>query len=245
MLPKLVMFDYGETLGHEDDFLPRNGFAAMLEYATENPLNADADTLLAEYRDAYFEKRKLAHSIDLELPNIHRWQLLLGKFALNFSLPVEELESIFWNAAAPCVPTPNVQKLLSLLRKKGIRTGVISNMGFSGRSLTRRLKGLFPEHNFDFVISSADCLLRKPNRRIFEMGLQMGGCRAEESWFLGDNLRCDVAGAASAGIFPVHYDRDLGCVYRVAETPETIPEHLRIEDWTELMRIIENHGDRH
>ena len=57
----------------------------------------------------------------------------------------EELEEIFWNAAAPCEPTPNMERLLALLREKSIKTGVISNMGFSGASLKKRLKRLFPE----------------------------------------------------------------------------------------------------
>lgn len=235
MLPKLVMFDYGETLAHEDDFRPLDGFAAMLPHALENPESVSAEALLLEYREAYFEKRRQCHALDIELPNLHRWQLLFGKYRLKFSLPPQALETLFWDAAAPCVPTPNVPELLALLREKGVKTGVISNMGFTGDALRSRLERLFPQHRFDFILSSADVLLRKPNPRLFELGLRLADCRAEESWFMGDNLRCDVAGAASAGIFPVHYDRDLGCVYRVAEYPEVVPDHLRVEDWSEII----------
>ena len=244
MLPKLVMFDYGETLGHEDDFLPRDGFAAILEYASENPLNADADTLLREYREAYFEKRRLAHGMDIELPNIHRWRLLFGKFRMRFSLPEEELEAVFWNAAAPCVPTPGAKELLALLRQRDIKTGIISNMGFSGNSLRQRLEGLFPEHRFDFVVSSADCLLRKPDRRIFKLGLALGGCEAKDAWFLGDNMRCDIAGAAGAGIFAVHYTKDLGCAYHKNETAQVTGAYCSVDDWKELCEKIENCGDQ-
>lgn len=238
MLPKLLIFDYGETLGHEDDFLAREGFAAILPYAVENPLNAGADKLFQDYRSAYFELRKEAHRLGLELPNIRRWQWLFDIYGLKFSRSMEELEEIFWNAAAPCVPTPNMPELLALLREKKIRTGVISNMGFSGASLKKRLEALFPEHRFDFVISSADYILRKPNKRIFELGLRMGGCSAEDAWFLGDNLRCDIAGAASAGIRPIHYDRDLGCAYRENEEIRDLPEYTRVTDWSEVIEMI-------
>lgn len=239
MLPKLVMFDYGETLAHEDDYRARDGFAAILPYAAENPMGADADILFMEFRSAYFDLRREAHSIGLEMPNIRRWQWLFDIYGLKFSRSMETLESIFWNAAAPCVPTPNAEKLLALLREKDIKTGVISNMGFSGNALKKRLKGLFPEHEFDFVISSADYILRKPNGRIFALGLRLADCRAEDAWFLGDNLRCDIRGAADAGIHPVYYDRDLGCAYRENEKIAVMPACTRVNDWNELIEIIE------
>ena len=239
MLPKLVIFDYGETLAHEDDFRAREGFAAILPYATENSLGATADVLFMEYRSAYYDLRREAHRLGLEMPNIRRWQWLFDIYGLKFSRSMETLEGIFWNAAAPCVPTPNMGKLLSLLRRKGIQTGVISNMGFSGASLKKRLEGLYPEHEFDFVISSADYILRKPNGRIFALGLRLADCRAEDAWFLGDNLRCDIAGAAAAGIHPVYYDRDLGCAYREKEEIAVMPDCTRVRDWSELIELLE------
>ena len=136
--------------------------------------------------------------IGAEIPNAARWRWVCDMLDIRFALPTAELEEIFWDAAAPCTPTPGMPRLLALLREKGIRTGVISNMGFSGAALTRRLQKTFPEHRFDFVISSADYILRKPDPHIFALGLHRAGCRAEEAWFLGDNLRCDILGAASA-----------------------------------------------
>ena len=240
MLPKLVMFDYGETLAHEDDFNARDGFAAVLQYAVENPSGADADTLFSRFRSAYYELRRQAHAIGIEIPNVRRWQWLFDIFGLQFSTSMEYLEDVFWDAAAPCVPTPNIKSLLALLREKNISTGVISNMGFSGRALQRRLGNLFPEHRFDFVLSSADYILRKPNPRIFELGLKMADCRAEDAWFLGDNPRCDIAGAASAGVFPVLYTRDLGCAYREAEDMTALPPCMQTDDWNKIIDIIKN-----
>lgn len=114
--------------------------------------------------------------------------------------------------------------------KKGVQTGVISNMGFSSAVLKHRLEITFPEHCFDFVISSADYLLRKPDRRFFELGLHFAKCKPEEAWFLGDNLRCDISGAASAGIFPVCYSLDLGDTYRELQNVDELPHYLKIDD---------------
>ena len=242
MLPKLVMFDYGETLAHEEHYSTRRGFAGILPYACENPESAGADTLYARYRDAYEELRQQGQRIGVEIPNAARWRWVCDMLDIRFSLPTAELEELFWDAAAPCTPTPGMPRLLALLREKGIRTGVISNMGFSGAALARRLQKTFPEHRFDFVISSADYILRKPDPHIFALGLHRAGCRAEEAWFLGDNLRCDILGAASAGILPVYYALDLGDAYREPQDVDALPAHLVIRDWDELIRLILNGG---
>jgi len=131
-------------------------------------------------------------------------------------------------------------RLLASLREKKIKTGVISNMGFSGTTLRRRLEKTFPEHSFDFVLSSADYLLRKPEKRIFDLALHKAGCEAREAWFLGDNLRCDIAGSAAAGLRPIYYSLDLGDAYREPQNVDHLPDYLRVNDWQELIDILEN-----
>ena len=237
-MPRAVIFDYGETLAHEDGFDAGKGFAAILEYAVCNPKQADSDELLSSFGGCYRQLRLNAHAAGVEIPNIQRWRWLFEMYGLEFSLTAEALEPIFWDAAAPCVPTPHMPQLLAMLREKGILTGVISNMGFSGRALTARLKRFFPEHPFAFVMSSADYVLRKPNPLLFELALKKAGCSAGEAWFCGDNPAMDIVGAHAAGMVPVFYDRDLGCAYREPGTVEEMPPCLRIEDWSELMEAL-------
>lgn len=236
--PGFIIFDYGETLAHEDNFDPGRGFAALLDHAVRNPQQADADALLAAFAGCFRQLRLDAHAAGAEIPNRHRWRWLFELFDLEFSLPEEELETTFWNAAAPCVPTPGMRELLAILRKKSIGTGVVSNMGFTGTALKRRLDGLFPEHSFRFIMSSADYILRKPNPHLFALALKKSGCRAQETWFAGDNPAMDIVGAAGVGITPVFYDRDLGCAYREPGTVEKMPSCIRIEDWSELYDFL-------
>lgn len=240
MLPKLIIFDYGETLAHEANYSSRNGFAAVLKYGCENPRHVDADFLLQEYQAAYHDLRDDGIRVGIELPNLNRWRWVFEMHDLRFTKSGSDLEEIFWDGAAPCTPTPGMPRLLALLREKGIKTGVISNMGFSGTALRQRLEKTFPDHAFDFVISSADYLLRKPEKRIFDLALHKAGCKADEAWFLGDNLRCDIFGSASAGLRPIYYSLDLGDAYREPQNVDALPEYLRINDWQELIDMIEN-----
>lgn len=236
--PRFIIFDYGETLAHEDGFYPNLGFAALLEHAVKNPRGMDGNTLLDAFAACFKQLRLNAHAAGVEIPNRHRWKWLFEMFDLEFSLPEDELETTFWNAAAPCVPTPGMVVLLSILREQGIGTGVVSNMGFTGTALKRRLEGLFPEHNFQFIMSSADYVLRKPNPHLFELAIKKSGCPADEIWFAGDNPAMDIVGAANAGLTPVYYDRDLGCSYRETPHVDVMPPCIRIADWSELYTFL-------
>lgn len=238
-MPKFIIFDYGETLAHEEGFHPDRGFAAILPYAAQNPQNLDADALLSSFAKCFRQLRLDAHGVGVEIPNRRRWRWLFEMYDLEFTLPEEELETIFWNAAAPCEPTPGMQELLAKLREKNIGTGVVSNMGFSGEALTLRLQTLFPEHSFRFIMSSADYVLRKPNPRLFELAVKKSGCTAEECWFAGDNPAMDILGAAGAGLTPVYYARDLGCSYREISSVSEMPPCIRIEDWSELYPLLQ------
>lgn len=237
--PEFVLFDYGETLAHEADYCPEAGFAALLAHARSNPHGINAPNLSEAFRSAFQDLRRQAHAAGLEIPNRLRWRWLFECFELEFDLDMDALETLYWNAAAPCQPTPGMGELLRRLREMNIGTGVVSNMGFTGQSLRARLEKLFPEHSFRFVLSSADYVLRKPNPRLFALAVQKAACPAERCWFLGDNLLADIAGAAAAGLNAVYYDRDLGCAYREAVSVEPMPRCLRITDWSELYPYFE------
>ena len=61
--PKFVIFDYGETLGHEDDFLPVPGFSAMLEHAVSNPEDLDGESLCNSFAACFRDgTRRHIHS---------------------------------------------------------------------------------------------------------------------------------------------------------------------------------------
>ena len=84
-------------------------------------------------------------------------------------------------------------------------------------------------------------MFRKPSPYLFGLALKKAGLDASDVWFCGDNVRADVEGAASAGIFPVWYD-DL-----TIENPwrgeaagfSPAFEYLHIHDWNELVGTFE------
>jgi len=102
------------------------------------------------------------------------------------------------------VPFPDAVPALEAVRRRGLRTGMVSN----ATELARRvLKNLDMEKHFDFVVISDEVGVRKPDPRIFGIALELAGTVPSRALFLGDKPSTDIAGATRAGLRGVLVDR--------------------------------------
>lgn len=235
MQPKTILFDYGQTLVHEISWDPLAGAAALLDCAQRNPDHVTAAqlSLLLEgiKQDVLQEFGADSRSKQpLELPCAAMLNYAFRTLALEFDAPMEELEWRFWQAGVPAEPAEHVDLLLDELARQGISAGVVSNLMYSGKTLERRLAEFLPGRKFAFVLSTCDCIYRKPHKRIFDLALTLADCKPEEALFCGDNLRCDIWGAHHAGISSVWYTRYLKHRPDLAP-PDTARE---LADWRDL-----------
>ena len=164
--------------------------------------------------------------------------LLYEYLGIEFSLTPLEMETVFWNGTSMGAIMPDADKMLDYINENGIRSAVISNLIWSGEALTERLNRLLPMNRFEFVMTSSDYLVRKPNRLLFDIALQKAGLRAEEVWYCGDNLQADVEGSAQCGIFPVWYDNDIEKSKDRAKEKTPGCEHLHIHEWDEMIDLL-------
>lgn len=240
--PKMILFDYGHTLLHEPEFDTLRGVRALFPFFTGNP-----DALTPEEIDgaqqALFAELAPVRRAGVEP---HEWPFLrfsLGLMGLGLSVPLPEAERIFWDAASPGAVMPGAEEMLDAVGKAGIRSGVISNIAYSGGALAARLGRLLPRHRFEFVLASSEYLFRKPDRRLFALALKKAELRPEEVWFCGDNVAADVGGAAGAGIFPVWYDeRRIRNLWAAPEDGEPACPHLHVRSWAEFTACLRECG---
>lgn len=237
--PKMILFDYAHTLAWEPDADFLRGERAAFAHVKDNPRQVTPEEAARLGTELFLAARDCRHSGW----EVHEHQYLRLKYdllGLTFDLPMRELEKVLWTATCPGELMPGIQEMLADLRARGIRTGVISNLGWSGEALTDRLHRLLPEHEFEFVIASSDVAVRKPNPLIFRAALAKAGLSPEEVWFCGDQIEADVFGAQAAGIFPVWYDCDSvpnGFARKNAGLTIT-GEHLHIRHWQELQGAL-------
>ncbi len=107
----------------------------------------------------------------------------------------EEFGDVRWWATYP-----DVVGGLARLKAAGLTLGMISNWD---SRLPDLCHGLGIADYFDFVISSANIGLHKPDPRIFEYALARAGVEATEACHVGDHYYADVLGARSAGLEPI------------------------------------------
>lgn len=235
-LPKMILFDYGQTLVNERKFDGVKGTEAVLKHAIKNKYNKTACEVQAE-ADAInqelgrFDPLK-KHLFQIEVPNHMFTSYLYESLGIELSLTHKEIDKIFWDAAAPGIPTEGIEDFLKFLKEQGIRTGVISNIAYSGEAVTERISSLLPEHEFEFILATSEYMYRKPHKRIFELALEKAGLPAEDVWYIGDQYECDVVGCGNAGIMPVWY---IGAIDLPYSDKEGV---LTIKNWKELHNII-------
>lgn len=236
--PEMVLFDYGDTLAWEPapDFL--KGWRAVFQTLVKNPDGA-APEQAQRIADGLWRRFSGSRSLSASRMGgweIHEWQQLrtvFGALGLESSLPLPEVEILLMENACPSHPHDGTAEMLDFLRGQGVRTGVISNIGWSGNALSHRLGRLFPGQPFEFVLASSEYGIRKPDPLLFQIALRRAGLPSEKTWYCGDNFTFDVRGAHGAGIFPVWLNRT------EQEPEEANFPYLAVSGWGEFTNIFE------
>ena len=241
--PEMILFDYGFTLLNEPDTDFLRGEEAVFPYIRHNPLGKTPGEL-CEAGLTIFRQLKDCRHRGFEITEKQMMQLKYDTFGITFSISLEEVENILWDHVSPGGRMQGIGELLEQLHGMGIRSGVISNLGWSGAALRRRIDRLLPDHRFEFVLASSEYGFRKPHEAMFRVALQKAGLTADKVWFCGDSAKADVCGAHGAGLFPVLYegegeDGDRSPYLEANRQTELDFDHLHIHHWRELGMLLD------
>ena len=236
-MPKMILFDYGQTLIAEQKFNGVKGTEAVLRYAARNKYNLSAEQVQAKANEinqeiGRFQPEK-RHLFQTEIPNTMFTPYLYESQGIEIALSNSEIDTVFWNAAAPGRPTDGIKDFLNYLKNKGIRTGVISNISYAPSVVAERINRLLPENTFEFIITSSNYIFRKPNKRLFELALEKADLKPDQVWYVGDQYECDIKGSLSAGLLPIWY---IGAIDLPYKEDKGI---LTVTDWDELRQHME------
>ena len=233
--PKMILFDYGQTLANETGFDGVAGNRAVLQYAVKNKYGYTAEDVQAEADRINAELGRFVpqrdHLFPVEVTNHMFKTYLYHSMGIEVSLSREEMDRVFWKAASPGVPTDGIQDFLAFLKEQNIRTGVISNITYCVEVVENQINELLPQHSFEFILATSEYMFRKPHKRIFELAMEKAELPAEDIWYVGDNYLCDVVGARNAGLFPVWY---IGA----SANPQGENDVLTVSHWNDLIEIL-------
>lgn len=115
----------------------------------------------------------------------------------------EELICGWWKR--PLLPVPGMAELIARLKGMGYGIYLLSN---ANRQLPRYFSRIPGSEHFDGRIVSADWLLLKPQREIYEKLYEVYGLKPEECFFV-DDQPANVEGAYCTGMDGAVFDGDM------------------------------------
>ncbi|MBJ7608651.1 MAG: HAD family hydrolase [Candidatus Dormibacteraeota bacterium] len=209
-----MLFDYGLTLVHFE----RPTAAIEAAQATINRCIAGAGhlapgpaTLAAAIHDRV-EAEVAAHEAGGALEEIDVAALERAAFA-DIGLDLEEelrdrcsrIAQEAWFHGIHLYP--EVVQVLRSLRDGELRLGLCSNSAYRPASMREQLHHVGLDALVDAAVFSGELGWRKPSPRIFRAALEAVGEAADDTVFVGDRAREDVAGAHRAGMRAVLVQR--------------------------------------
>jgi len=229
--PKGVLLDYGGTIVEEAGYDLRAGVAAMLARASYLAPGVTLDVVMTRAKRVSAEVADRRDTFGIETPWPSLTRLIHDYFGTRFSVSMDALEEIFWDASVVTRPTPGARAGLDALNAAGIPLAVLSNSSFGAPVIRRDIAKHQLADHLAFVMVTADYVVRKPSALLFETAAARLGVAPADTWFVGDRLDTDVAGARAAGMVAVWL--------RPPNAAESDAPELTFDGWTALQRWIE------
>ena len=178
---RAVIFDYGLVLSGPQE---PEALAASIRITGLEP---------AQFNQLYWKDR-LAYDGG-QLTGVEYWRQLILDAGVNLSddaiAELNDLDARMW-----MTQNPEILQWQQLLKRAGLRTAILSNMGEFVAS--RIEQGMEWVHQFDVRVWSYQLQMTKPDPRIYSHTLTMLGVKPNEALFLDDRLE-NVEAARSVG----------------------------------------------
>ncbi|KAJ1674318.1 hypothetical protein EV182_003522 [Spiromyces aspiralis] len=210
---RLVTFDAFHTL-----YMPKGSVG--LQYATVLAgygIHVDTDVVQRANKEVIKEYRKLYPNYGMKtgMTTAMWWQeVVVQKTWIKAGVPEDTVKGIIAEGAATLIDRfnskegydvyPDVVRTLRILKRKGIKLGVISNSDERTKDI---LASLDLSQYFDFIVTSAKFGEEKPSPLIFEAALRNMGVSAFDALHVGDDYKTDYVGAKSVGMEALIIDR--------------------------------------
>lgn len=140
-------------------------------------------------------------------PKLDVFKLLSVKFSIEPETETKMLKYFDESFQNYSKRFDGVLECMDYLKSEGVKIACVTN----GRDFFQRnkIKALGLETFFDTIVTSGELSVKKPDPYIFNVALEKLGAKAEESVFIGDNLKADMEPAKKLGMNTVWVSADI------------------------------------
>ena len=159
-------------------------------------------------------------------------------FDLGDTLIAEEAAGGKHLPEATLTKLPYLDEVLTELKRKGFKLGIITNTVTSRENHVRiALRKIGIEKHFDLILTSVDVGHEKPDERIFMTALRELRVKPYEAVMVGNQINTDIVGGNRIGMKTVLFKWNKRYNERIT-LPEEQPART-IKSLSELPRVIE------
>jgi putative hydrolase of the HAD superfamily len=231
-VPKAIFFDFGNTVFHETGFYPDIGNQYLLSLS-KNAYNVTIDDINECKKEFDETIQKMKHLSNIEHSWVSYTKILFEKLGINVKTN-KRVEIEYWRRCEEGYIPKDFITFLKYIKKRKIKSGILSNNIFSGSAIISELKKNRIQKYFDLVMTSADYGIRKPLSLFFELARDKLKLKSEEVWFIGDKLDKDYNPSKSIGMIPFLY------VGAVCDENEQQEVKNKFSNWSEIIELIED-----
>ena len=235
---KAVLFDWAYTLVNlvkEDDHL---AFLKMTEFLKGKGIKLpDFQILFHSYQDIFYGLIDDSHKTHREacFESVLRHIFFIYGIEINGRALWEEILIVYYEVIHSVrILYPDVLETLEILRRKGVRMGVISNTTNPSFIKCNEMHRFNLSQYFEFALYSSTTPYRKPHPSIYLDAVSRLKINVKDILFVGDNLMMDVKGPQEVGISAVWLNRN-----KAALSSGIVPKY-EISRLSDLIQVV--HG---
>jgi HAD superfamily hydrolase (TIGR01549 family) len=199
--PKAVIFDTDNTLY---SYLPAHKKATRaVEEKVVKILGISEETFRSTFEDARQEIKDALGATASSHSRLLYFQRTIEKLGLGTQILMAlDLEQTYWRTfLSNCKLFPGVLDFIQLLKSKGVITVNITDL--TAQIQFRKLVYFGLDNFFDYVVTSEEAGIDKPDRKPFEVAFAKIKVSPEDIWMIGDSPSNDMAGAHNFGLVKV------------------------------------------
>jgi len=205
----------GQTYQNDDDLLRRfeeTTLSPVREYQIKQSrtlCHPDIDSFTTDLHKIWEHSKKIDPKSSRDLsPELHR-SVFFETMKTHFETPHELSEALYDTLTEGWIAYDDAIPVLKTLKGKGLKLGLISNVGFDVRPVLEREE---MRDYFDSIVLSCDVDEVKPSKSIFMECLNQLQVDPMRCFMVGDDVHAD-GGAALLGIRTLIIPKTIGRVH--------------------------------
>lgn len=236
---KTVLFDIDNTV-YSYDKAHKKAIEQVYLYCQEKFQWEKSLTRTLLYEAQQEEKQVLSSDCAALHNRLIRYQLMLEKQGKNLFPHVQNLYHAYWDTLLKVMkPEPGVLQLFQWIKRQNLKIGIATDM--TAYMQYEKLKKLNLLSYINFIVSSEEVGVEKPNKRLFYRCAQKAACEPCECLMIGDSLEKDVKGAMAVGMRVLWYQSEENKDNAVKEKKKTYTLSQEVSPFEEYK--IRNTGE--